>query len=587
MSSRIVRPAPGDAVDVDVQVVPRASRTRVVGVHGDRVKIQLAAPPVDGAANKALVELFAGLLKIPRSDVELASGMSSKRKTLRLRGVTIDAVRGALALDGAGTPAGGRERGRCTRGGGDLPTLAGRVRRRGLPALVAATLALPLTGGGCESSSNLHLRVLLPEGDADLDRADNAALVLDPGGPELSYDIDGTDFSLELELELDDVQRVAYLYLARGPDLLAWGRTAPFVLAEAGEDLALFLGRPGALSTFPGAVSGAEGMVAARARGRGMVLVADDGGTFLLSERDLGIEAGDDFPAATPPASASALVDAADGAVIRARWDGDLTAWRFDPGADAWEEATLVGDGDLGAREGAASIVDASAEHLLLLGGGAVSDIVELSLVPDSDGALDVGRLDLALDGPRPGSTAAWVVRDGTDEGEGLLLFGGDQDDLPLAYFTAAAPAGPALRWTGAACAQIERGADADAEAILRVLCFGGLLDGSPTADAALLRVPPGGPLEVELLEAWLPEPFADPRLFTDESAIYAQSEGRWLRVDRGALTPELSATAATRATGGHSVNLGTGVTFLVGGVTAEGLPTDRWQVFTPSPDVP
>ncbi|MEZ4379813.1 MAG: DUF167 domain-containing protein [Nannocystaceae bacterium] len=573
MSSSIVRPAPGDAVDVDVQVVPRASRTRVVGVHGERLKIQLAAPPVDGAANKALVELFAAILKIPRTAVAIAQGAASKRKTVRLEGTTVEGVRAALDLDGGGatTEAGARRR-RSPRGG-DLPRAV---------CLVAA-LTLPFAGG-CESDSSLHLRVLLPEDDADLDRADNAALVLDPGGPELSYDIDGTDFTLEVELELDDVQRVAYLYLARGTDLLAWGRSAPFVLAGTGEDLAIFLGRPGALSTFPGAVSGAEGMVAARARGRGMLLVAEDGGTYLLSERELEVSAGDDFPAAAPPASAGALVDAADGAVIRARWDGALTAWRFDPGADAWSEAALVGDEDLGGRDGAAWIVDASAEHLLVLGGGDASDIAELTLVPDDDGALALRRLDVALDGPRRGATPVWVVRDGTDEGEGLLLFGGDQDDLPLAYFTAAAPAGPPLRWTAAACAQVERGEDASATATLRILCFGGRVDGTPTADAALLRVPPGGALEIEHLPDWLPEPLADPRLFTDEGAIYAQSEGRWLRVERGALTPELSATTATRATGGHSVNLGTGVTFLVGGVTAEGQPTDRWQVFTPSP---
>ncbi|HFE46155.1 MAG TPA: DUF167 domain-containing protein, partial [Nannocystis exedens] len=58
-SPTIIRTGPDDAVDVDVQVVPRASRSRVVGVHGDRLKIQLAAPPVDGAANKSLIELIA------------------------------------------------------------------------------------------------------------------------------------------------------------------------------------------------------------------------------------------------------------------------------------------------------------------------------------------------------------------------------------------------------------------------------------------------------------------------------------------------------------------------------------------------
>lgn len=78
----------GDAVLVDVLVAPRASRTRIVGVHADRLKIQLAAPPVDGKANDALVRFLADLLDVSKAQVEIVGGASSRRKTVRLSAVS-------------------------------------------------------------------------------------------------------------------------------------------------------------------------------------------------------------------------------------------------------------------------------------------------------------------------------------------------------------------------------------------------------------------------------------------------------------------------------------------------------------------
>lgn len=72
-----------------MQVVPRASRTRVVGEHGDRLKVQLAAPPVDGEANAALLALFVELFDVPKSSVTLVDGERSKRKRVRVLGVTL------------------------------------------------------------------------------------------------------------------------------------------------------------------------------------------------------------------------------------------------------------------------------------------------------------------------------------------------------------------------------------------------------------------------------------------------------------------------------------------------------------------
>lgn len=75
------------AIRLEILVQPRASRTRVVGPHGDRLKIQVAAPPVEGEANDALIRHVAGLLGVPRRDVEVLSGESGRRKALRIVGV--------------------------------------------------------------------------------------------------------------------------------------------------------------------------------------------------------------------------------------------------------------------------------------------------------------------------------------------------------------------------------------------------------------------------------------------------------------------------------------------------------------------
>lgn len=75
-----------------VQVQPRASRSEVAGRYGDAVKIRLAAPPVDGAANEELVRFVAELLKVPKSAVTITAGLTAKRKTLEIAGVPPEAV---------------------------------------------------------------------------------------------------------------------------------------------------------------------------------------------------------------------------------------------------------------------------------------------------------------------------------------------------------------------------------------------------------------------------------------------------------------------------------------------------------------
>lgn len=76
-----------NSIVFDVRVVPRASRSEIVGEYDSSLKIRLAAPPVDGAANKELVKLVARTFGIPRSAVEIAGGETSRTKQLRIYGI--------------------------------------------------------------------------------------------------------------------------------------------------------------------------------------------------------------------------------------------------------------------------------------------------------------------------------------------------------------------------------------------------------------------------------------------------------------------------------------------------------------------
>ena len=82
----------GGAVSFDVLVQPRASRAKVGPVHDGRLKLAVTAPPVDGEANAAVIELIAKTLGVARGAVEVVAGASSRRKTIKVRGVSRAAV---------------------------------------------------------------------------------------------------------------------------------------------------------------------------------------------------------------------------------------------------------------------------------------------------------------------------------------------------------------------------------------------------------------------------------------------------------------------------------------------------------------
>ena len=85
-------------VRIEVWVQPRASRTAVVGIQGDALKIRVAAPPVEGAANAELARCLSKVLGVARGDVEIVRGHGSRRKTVLVRGLDEARAREALGL---------------------------------------------------------------------------------------------------------------------------------------------------------------------------------------------------------------------------------------------------------------------------------------------------------------------------------------------------------------------------------------------------------------------------------------------------------------------------------------------------------
>jgi len=84
---------------IPVRVHPGAKRNAITGAHDGALKISLTTPPTDGRANAALIAFLAGQLDLPRSQVELLTGATSRGKTLRVLGLNAAAVRQRLHLD--------------------------------------------------------------------------------------------------------------------------------------------------------------------------------------------------------------------------------------------------------------------------------------------------------------------------------------------------------------------------------------------------------------------------------------------------------------------------------------------------------
>ena len=95
-----VREVPG-GVELSVFCQPKAARSALIGMHGGALKAKVKAPPVEGKANRALLDLLAGALGVPRGRLTLVSGEQSRNKRVRVDGVDAESALAAIlvALD--------------------------------------------------------------------------------------------------------------------------------------------------------------------------------------------------------------------------------------------------------------------------------------------------------------------------------------------------------------------------------------------------------------------------------------------------------------------------------------------------------
>jgi uncharacterized protein (TIGR00251 family) len=93
--SAAVREVPG-GVELSVFCQPKAARSALIGMHGGALKAKVKAPPVEGRANQALLDLLAGALGVPRGRLTLVSGEQSRNKRVRVEGVDATTALGAI-----------------------------------------------------------------------------------------------------------------------------------------------------------------------------------------------------------------------------------------------------------------------------------------------------------------------------------------------------------------------------------------------------------------------------------------------------------------------------------------------------------
>ncbi len=84
-------------IRLELYIQPRASTTEIAGMHGDVIKIRIAAPAVDGAANRALIDFIAQHLGIAKRSVRIIAGGASRRKLLEIDGVTPELIAATLS----------------------------------------------------------------------------------------------------------------------------------------------------------------------------------------------------------------------------------------------------------------------------------------------------------------------------------------------------------------------------------------------------------------------------------------------------------------------------------------------------------
>ena len=86
-----------EGVEIALHVQPRSKKNEIAGIHGGSLKLRVTAPPVDDAANQAVIEYFACLLGIPKSRVQILSGLKSREKTILIRGLSLSQIQTGIS----------------------------------------------------------------------------------------------------------------------------------------------------------------------------------------------------------------------------------------------------------------------------------------------------------------------------------------------------------------------------------------------------------------------------------------------------------------------------------------------------------
>jgi uncharacterized protein len=79
-----------NGIIINVRVIPRSGRSGIAGVREGALLVRLNAPPVDGAANAELIQVLADALAVPKRDVTIESGTTSRQKRVKVSGITVD-----------------------------------------------------------------------------------------------------------------------------------------------------------------------------------------------------------------------------------------------------------------------------------------------------------------------------------------------------------------------------------------------------------------------------------------------------------------------------------------------------------------
>lgn len=74
----------GENLILHCHIQPNAAKDEIVGIHGDRLKVRITAPPVDGKANEHIIKWFSKLCKVPKSQINILQGELGRQKTLRI-----------------------------------------------------------------------------------------------------------------------------------------------------------------------------------------------------------------------------------------------------------------------------------------------------------------------------------------------------------------------------------------------------------------------------------------------------------------------------------------------------------------------